>query len=174
MYAAIVRHKLIAIFTALNQGDYEPMLASLAPRFEYRFEGDSPLSGARTEHVSMRLWWTRLYRLFPGLAFEIRDVAVTGPPWNTRIHVLMDFVVPYEPDGPYRNVVMQFMRMRWGKVWHVHTLEDTERCARYLAWAHSAGTDEAHADAITDRPWPESGPFMAAGCRRSHTELPQT
>ncbi|MFP5391884.1 MAG: nuclear transport factor 2 family protein [Gammaproteobacteria bacterium] len=165
MYAAIVRHKLLKIFAALSRGESGPMVDSLAARFEYRFEGDSPIGGLRTEKESIRLWWARLYRLFPGLSFEVREVAVVGPPWNTRIHVLMDFVVPHTQAGadrPYRNVVMQFMRMRWGKVWHIHTLEDTERCARYLAWAHAQGRNEARAGAISDRPWPDPGPFMAA------------
>jgi ketosteroid isomerase-like protein len=160
MYAFIVEHKLRAVFAALSRGNATPMLDGLASSFEYRFEGDSPISGLRNSRASMALWWERLYRLFPGLQFEIREVAVLGPPWNTRIHVVMDFVVPHEPDGPYRNIVMQFMRMRWGKIHHIHTLEDTQRCSRYLAWSQSQGRSESHAAPITDLPWPGSGPFL--------------
>jgi ketosteroid isomerase-like protein len=161
MYASIVERKLRAIFASLNQGDCTPMLDGLAPDFAYRFEGDSPIGGLRTSRVTMQLWWERLYRLFPGFQFEVREVAVVGPPWNTRIHAVLGFVVPHAPDGPYRNIVMQFMRMRWGKVTYIHTLEDTQRCDRYLAWSTLANDrPESLAAPITDQPWPEQGPFL--------------
>ena len=162
MYAFIVERRLRAVFAAINRGDAEPMLAGLASSFEYRFEGDSPIGGLRNSSTSMRLWWERLFRLFPRLQFEVREVAVMGPPWNTRIHVVLGFIVPHQPDGPYRNIVMQFMRMRWGKVWHIHTLEDTQRCGRYLAWNAAQGSAEALAAPITDLPWPGPGPFLRA------------
>ena len=162
MYAHIVEARLRRVFAALNQGDTAPMLASLAPRFSYRFEGDSAIGGLRTGAASMQAWWQRLYRLFPGLQFEVEAVDVVGPPWNTRIHALLVFRVPHAEGGPYRNVVMQRMHMRWGRISHIHTLEDTQRCARYLAWRAAQGMAEAQAAPITDRPWPEAGPFMAA------------
>jgi ketosteroid isomerase-like protein len=162
MYAHIVESRLRRVFAALNQGDTAPMLASLAPRFSYRFEGDSPIGGLRTGTASMAAWWQRLYRLFPGLQFEVEAVDVIGPPWNTRIHVLLAFRVPHTEGGPYRNVVMQRMVMRWGRISHIHTLEDTQRCARYLAWRAAQGMAEAQAAPITDQPWPEAGPFMTA------------
>ncbi len=162
MYATIVERKLRRIFDSLNQGDAAPMLAGLAPQFSYRFEGDAPIAGLRTTRASMQLWWARLYRLFPCFQFVIREVAVLGPPWRTRIHVVMDFVVPHAPDGPYKNIVMQFMHMRWGKVTMIHTLEDTQRCGRYLAWRAAGGMAEALAAPITDAPWPQAGPFLRA------------
>lgn len=162
MYAYFVERKLRSIFAALSRGDAAPMLQGLASNFEYRFEGDSPIGGLRNSQASMALWWERLFRLFPGLQFTVREVAVVGPPWNTRIHAVLDFTVPHEPNGPYRNIVMQFMRMRWGKVWHIHTLEDTQRCGRYLAWSAAQGKSEALAEPITDLPWPGSGPFLRA------------
>ena len=161
MYARIVESRLRRVFAALNRGDAAPMLASLAPRFEYRFEGDSAIGGLRSGTASMAAWWQRLYRLFPGLQFEVEVVDVIGPPWHTRIHVLLAFRVPHAPDGPYRNVVMQRMVMRWGRITHIHTLEDTLRCARYLAWRAAQGVAEADAAPISDQPWPEAGPFMA-------------
>ena len=162
MYAHIVESRLRRVFAALNRGDTALMLASLAPRFTYRFEGDSAIGGLRSGAASMAAWWQRLYRLFPGLQFEVESVDVIGPPWNTRIHVLLAIRVPHAPAGPYRNVVMQRMRMRWGRIGHIHTLEDTQRCARYLAWRAAQGVAEAEAPPITDQPWPEAGPFMAA------------
>lgn len=164
MYARTVEQRLRRVFAALNQGDTAPMLGSLSPNFVYRFEGDSAIGGLRSGAASMAAWWARLYRLFPGLQFEVEAVDVVGPPWNTRIHVLLTFRVPHGSSaaGSYRNVVMQRMQMRWGRIHHVHTLEDTQRCARYLAWRAAQGVAEAQAAPITDQPWPEAGPFMAA------------
>jgi ketosteroid isomerase-like protein len=162
VYHWIVERKLRHVFAALGRGDTAPMLRSLAARFSYRFEGDSPIGGWRTTQDSMRAWWERMYRLFPGLRFEVREVTVTGWPWDTRIWTQLDFVKPL-PDGtPYRNVVMQRMRMRWGRIDEIHTLEDTQRCARFLAWKAGEGNAEALAAPISDAEWPPAGPFMRA------------
>jgi ketosteroid isomerase-like protein len=162
MYAWIVARKVRAVFASLSHGDAGPMLASLAGGFAYRFEGDSPIGGLRASQDSMRLWWERMYRLFPGLAFTVQDVAVSGWPWRTRIWTLLEFAKPL-PDGTrYTNVVMQRMEMRWGRITRVHTLEDTQRCARFLAWQAQQGKAEALAAPITDQPWPEPGPFRTA------------
>jgi hypothetical protein len=73
-----------------------------------------------------------MYRLFPGLSFEVQDVVVRGGPWHTRIFTQLEFVKPL-PDGTrYGNVVMQRMVMRWGRITEIQTLEDTQRCLRLL------------------------------------------
>jgi ketosteroid isomerase-like protein len=162
MYHAIVAHRVRSIFGSLSRGDPVPMLDSLAPRFVYRFEGDSAIGGVRTRRESMRLWWERMYRLFPGLNFVVRDVLVAGPPWNTRIATHLDFLTTL-PDGrAYRNVVMQVMRMRWGRITEIHTLEDTQRAARLLQWRAAQGLSEALAPAISDLKWPQTGPFVGS------------
>jgi ketosteroid isomerase-like protein len=163
MYHAIVERKLRRVFARLGAGDFQPMLDSLATRFTYRFEGDSPIGGVRSRRESMRLWWERMYRLFPGLSFEVRDVVVAGTPWHTRIFTLLEFLKPL-PDGTrYGNVVMQRMVMRWGRITEIHTLEDTQRCMRLLAWQAQHGKQEAAAEAISDLPWPPRGAFLSAG-----------
>ena len=160
MYHAIVAHKLRTVFAAISRGDAWPMIDSLAGRFVYRFEGDSPIGGVRSSRESMQLWWERMYRLFPGLSFVVRDVVVAGPPWNTRIHTHLDFLMPLPGGATYSNVVMQVMRMRWGRVTEIHTLEDTQRCMRLLQWQAAQGKAEALAAPITDVHWPQEGPFL--------------
>jgi hypothetical protein len=125
----------------------------------YRFEGDSPIGGVRDNRGSMQLWWERMYRLFPGLSFVVQDVVVRGGPWHTRIFTQLEFVKPL-PDGTrYRNVVMQRMVMRWGRITEIHTLEDTQRCMRLLAW--QAGRERRRPGrAISDVEWPPQGPFL--------------
>jgi ketosteroid isomerase-like protein len=103
-----------------------------------------------------------MYRLFPGLRFEVKDVVAGGGPWHLRIFTRIDFVKPM-PDGtPYVNVVMQRMVMRWGRITEVHTLEDTQRCARLLAWQAKGGKAEAEASPISDLQWPQGVPFLPA------------
>jgi ketosteroid isomerase-like protein len=160
MYHAIVERKLRSVFARLGAGDFRPMVDTLAHDFRYRFEGDSPIGGVRSSRESMRLWWERMYRLFPGLSFEVRDVVLSGPPWRTRIFTLLDFVKPL-PDGTrYTNVAMQRMVMRWGRITEIHTLEDTQRCMRLLEWQARNGKEEARAAAISDEQWPPRGPFL--------------
>ncbi|MEP6790976.1 MAG: nuclear transport factor 2 family protein [Ramlibacter sp.] len=163
MYHYVVARKLRAVFAAISRGDTRLMLDTLAERFTYRFEGDSAIGGVRNSRRSMQLWWERMYRLFPGFRLEVRDVLVAGPPWNTRIHTQLDFVMPMPAGGSYHNVVMQVMHMRWGRVTAVHTLEDTQRAARLLEWMAARGQGEAVATAISDTEWPQAGPFMGGG-----------
>lgn len=160
MYHFVVERKLRNVFARLNAGDFWPMVESLAEDFVYRFEGDSAIGGVRSSRESMQLWWERMYRLFPKLSFEVREVTVTGGPWRTRIWTELEFSKPM-PDGRvYRNVVMQRMTMRWGRITEVHTLEDTQRCARILQWLAQQGRAEALAAPISDVEWPQHGPFQ--------------
>ena len=160
MYHFLVERRLRSVFRRLGEGDYWPMIEALAGRFVYRFEGDSAIGGVRHSRQSMQLWWERMYRLFPGLSFEVQDVVVTGAPWHTRIYTTLEFNKPLPSGVAYRNVVMQRMVMRWGRITEVHTLEDTQRCARLLQWQARQGKAEALAAPISDREWPQSGPFM--------------
>jgi hypothetical protein len=55
------------------------------------------------------------------------------------------------PDGtPYENVMNQFMRLRWGRVTEIRTLEDTQKLERTLQSLAAAGVEEATAAPITD------------------------
>ena len=83
MYRSIVARKLRHVFARLGEGDFQPMLDSLAPGFWYRFEGDTPLGGVRRSRDEMRLWWERMYRLFPGLWFDVCQATRETDPLTT-------------------------------------------------------------------------------------------
>ena len=83
MYYAVVRRKLEQVFASLDKGDYEPLLAGLAPGFDHVFSGAHALGGTRHTKAGMRRWFERLRLLFPSLHFTIKHIAVSGPPWNT-------------------------------------------------------------------------------------------
>ena len=150
MYHLIVRAKVRGIFAAISRGDYEPMLASLAPTFRYRFYGDHALGGERHTVEAVRLWWERIFRMLPAPTFEVREVLVTGWPWDTRVATSVRVSAPLPGGAQYDNVVNQFIRMRWGRVTSVETLEDTQNLVRTLDHMAAHGHPEAHAAPITD------------------------
>ena len=152
MYRLIVAAKIRSLFAKLNAGDSEPMVGSLAPHFTYLFYGDHALGGKRTTHAAMRAWWGRLFRLMPDIRFEPLDVLVVGWPWSTRVATEVKARVTL-PDGTrYENIVHQFVRLRWGRVTEIRTLEDTQKLAHALRALAARGVEEAMAAPITDGP----------------------
>jgi len=57
-----------------------------------------------------------VFRLFPGVRFEVRDVIVAGWPWNTRVAVRLGIDATLADGSPYRNEAVQWIRLRWGKL----------------------------------------------------------
>jgi hypothetical protein len=68
-------------------------------------------------------WLRRFAALKPD--YVIRDVLVTGPPWNTRLAVRLSDRIGEN----YANEGMQYLRMRWGKVISDEVFIDTEKVA---------------------------------------------
>jgi ketosteroid isomerase-like protein len=154
IYRAIVRNQVRTLFNKANAGDWGAIVDGLAPTFSYRFVGDTPLGGTRTTDKAMRLWFERLYRLFPGSQFSPEKIVVEGPPWNTRImtYVKINGTVPTENKGTraYENEFMQCMVLKFGKITSVVTLEDTQRFVDIVPTLAAAGIADATAAPITD------------------------
>jgi ketosteroid isomerase-like protein len=150
MYKTIVAKQVRSIFEEINRGNYQAMIDGLAPQFEYRFLGDHPLSGRRTKAASMDEWWQRIFRLLPGGKFTLHQVVVQGHPLNTRIAVRSTISATLPSGELYLNDVMQFMRLRLGKLTHIETMEDTARFERYLATLDPATHPDAVAAPIND------------------------
>ena len=87
MYHAIVRGKLQRVFEALNEENYEPVLASLADRFEHVFYGNHALGGVRRSLDATRRWYDPLPRVLAKLKFTVDRIAVSGWPRNTVAYV---------------------------------------------------------------------------------------
>ena len=87
LYATIVQRKIKHTFREINQGNVQPMLDTLADPFVYVFHGTHALGGRRTSKDAMRLWWERVFRLLPGIRFDVQEVVINGWPWNTRVAV---------------------------------------------------------------------------------------
>ena len=150
MYKASIRALLRHSIKKLNDGDYSLMLKMADPDFELSFPGDHSWSTmfrpqvlGREPHATHRGIdeATAFAERFvgEGIQFELEDILVNGPPWNTRIAVRAHDYIP-GPDGAdvYANRALLFIEVRWGRLVRWETYEDTQRVA---AW------DEAVADA---------------------------
>lgn len=149
MYKAIVRRRISAGFDALSRGDCSVALEGLADDVHHVFAGDHPLGGERHSRVAVERWFERLLGLFE-LRFDIRRVAVSGPPWKILATVEWLGHVTPKAGEPYVNEGAHVIEIRRGRVVYFHAYEDSQKVAEACRHMASAGIAEAAADPITD------------------------
>jgi ketosteroid isomerase-like protein len=144
MYKASIRALLRHSIARLNRGDYSLMLKMASPDFELAFPGENswatmfrPQQLGRERHVTHRGIdeATAFANRFvgEGLQFEIEDILVNGPPWNTRIALRVRDFAPGQ-DGSadaYNNRAVLFIEVRWGRLIRWEDYEDTQRVATW-------------------------------------------
>lgn len=150
MYTYLVRQLVKRNFEALNQGEYESILKGISPSITHTFSGSHALGGTRHSVEGMRQWFKRLYVLSPKLEFEIKNIVVSGLPWDTTVAVeWVDSAKPAD-NSEYINEGVHIIKMRWGKVVYLHAYLDTQLtealCRRLTAY----GLAEASAPPIED------------------------
>ena len=150
MYHAIVRRRIRALFTAINQSDAEPVLASFARRFEHAFLGEHALGGARHTLAATRRWYERLYRLLPDIHFDLQQIEVSGPPWNTTVVVDWDETNSGTDRARTTNRGIHVAHLRWGRVSRLIICPDTIGLKATLDRLGAAGNREALAPPIVD------------------------
>jgi ketosteroid isomerase-like protein len=150
MYTFLIRKNVRQVFKSLSQGDYESVLKGISPSITHTFSGTHALGGTRHSIAAMRKWFQRLYRLSPELNFTIKNIAVSGFPWETTVAV--EWVDSAKPaDGSeYGNEGVHIIKMRWGKVVYLHAYLDTQRAALLCQRLADYGIAEAAAPAIED------------------------
>lgn len=146
MYKASIRALLRHSVKQLNAGDYSLLLRMAAPDVELSFPGEHSWSTmfrphvlGRDRHVTHRgvdeaaAFAERF--VAHGIQFEIEDILVNGPPWNTRIAVRVKDYVPGPRGAPdvYNNRALLFQEVRWGRIVRWETYEDTQRIAAWDA-----------------------------------------
>ena len=148
MYHMIVKKRVTSVFERLSKGDYEYTLSGVGTTIEHHFSGEHSLGGKRTSTRAMRLWFERLFRLFPNLQFEMHSIAASGGPWDTTVVVeWTDRATP--ADGKdYVNSGAHVIRMRWGKVVSIHAYLDTQVLIDTLNRMAANGIEEAKAPPI--------------------------
>ena len=146
MYKSTVRALLRRGIRRLNEGDYALMLKMAHPDLELAFPGDHSWSTmfrpqvlGRDRHVTHRgidevvAFADRF--VAEGIQFDVEDILVNGPPWNTRIAVRVRDYVP-GADGSadaYNNRAILFQEIRWGRLVRWETYEDTQRVVEWDA-----------------------------------------
>jgi len=150
LYHAIVRQKLVRVFDALGKGKTDGLLDGLTPDFEHRFAGDSSIGGVRHTREAMEQWFGRLYRLFPGIHFTLKTVAVSGPPWETTAVIEWHDQAKLPTGDQYDNDGVHVVRLRWGRLASLHAYPDTEVVAAATRRMTEQGIEEADASMIKD------------------------
>jgi ketosteroid isomerase-like protein len=150
MYAFWVRKMVKQSFESLNQGNYESVLKGISPSITHTFSGTHALGGTRHSVEAMRQWFQRLYILSPKLNFTIKNIAVSGFPWDTTIAV--EWVDSAKPaDGSeYVNEGVHIIKMHWGKVVYLHAYLDTQLTEALCQRLAIYGLKEAAAPPIED------------------------
>jgi ketosteroid isomerase-like protein len=151
MYKAMIRALFRRNVRQLNQGNYRPLLKMAAPDAELAFPGDNswaamfrPVERSHAQHTTHRgpaeLEAFAQRFVEHGLAIEVDDILVNGPPWRTRICAR---VTDGTPDWVYANRVCLFVEARWGRIHRWEDYLDTERVA---AWDRHLGIGAASAE----------------------------
>src|ERR1700754_2201270 len=89
MYRTIVARRVRSAWAHIDRRDPAFVIEQLAPGFEHSFAGDHAMGGTRRSRESLTAWFERVFRLFPAIRFEVRDVLVRGMPWDTRAVALV-------------------------------------------------------------------------------------
>jgi ketosteroid isomerase-like protein len=150
MYHMIVKRRIASVFAYLDKGDYEYALSSIGTTIEHHFAGNHCLGGRRTSVGAMRLrlWFERLFRLFPNLQFEIHSMAISGYSWDTTAVVeWTDRATPIDGKN-YVNSGVHVIRLRWGKVVSIHAYLDTQVLIDTFNQMAANGIEEAKAPPI--------------------------
>ncbi|CAA9443818.1 MAG: hypothetical protein AVDCRST_MAG01-01-3892 [uncultured Rubrobacteraceae bacterium] len=135
-------------FGRLSAGDHRTLLRACASDVEHTFAGEHALGGTRHSKEGLERWFGRLFRLFPGLDFEVKRVLVRGWPWRTV--AMVEWVDRARPaDGvPYVNEGAHVLRLSWGRVVGIHAYLDTQKVEVVCERLADAGIEEAAAPPI--------------------------
>jgi ketosteroid isomerase-like protein len=150
VYHAIVRRMVRRNFDRLSEGDYSTVLRGVSPDVHHVFAGRHPLAGERRSREAFRQWFERLFRLFPVLRFEVRDIVVKGGPWRTVAAVEWKAHVTPAVGPSYINEAAHIIHLRWGRAVYVHAYEDSQAVAEACRRMADSGVEEARAEPITD------------------------
>ena len=137
MYRWTVARVLRLAYRRSFAGQDGLMMMATAPDVAFSFPGTSSFAATLVGRESLRGWLARFTALSP--RFDIRDVVVSGPPWNMTAAVRFHDAI----GADYENEGVEWLRIRWGRVRSLEVFLDTERVS---SWERSAepGRELAH------------------------------
>jgi ketosteroid isomerase-like protein len=120
--------KLRRDVNALNDGDFEPVLANYAPDAVLRFnDGDHRWAGEHRGKAAVRRFLENF--VAAGIRGQISELHVGGPPWRMTLVARFDDHAN-DPSGReiYRNRTALVAHARWGRIVQQEDFyEDTKR-----------------------------------------------
>jgi ketosteroid isomerase-like protein len=150
MYASVVAGNVRSSWRQLNARDAKGLLAQFSPEFRYEFYGVHALGGVRHSQNAMKKFFERVFSVFPNAQFEVQHILVKGMPWDTTVVALVNIRATLANGQPYQNQISQTIRIKWGRIVEILTLEDTQKLVSALQTQLEAGILEAGAAPITD------------------------
>jgi ketosteroid isomerase-like protein len=146
MYHTLVRSIARRQFQAINRHDVEAIVKPWTDDTVFTMIGDHALGGTRRGQESGRKWFARLFRLFPDLRFEVREVTAAGWPWSTTTVAIEWTERATSPFGePYENQGVHEIRLVKGKVESTTIYLDTQKLQAALSRMAEQGLEEAAA-----------------------------
>jgi ketosteroid isomerase-like protein len=127
MYRWTVGQFLRLVYRRAFAGQDDLMMMAAAPDVTFCFPGSSSFAANLVGRESLREWLAGFTALNP--TFDIRDVVVSGPPWNTTVAVRFRDTI----GSDYQNEGVEWLRIRWGKVRSLEVFLDTERVSAWEA-----------------------------------------
>jgi ketosteroid isomerase-like protein len=119
--AAVVRF----LYRRTFAGDDSLMMRATAADVSFRFPGSSSFAASLEGRESLHAWLARFTAL--DTRFEIREVAVSGPPWNMTVAVRFHDAI----GSDYENEGVEWLHIRRGLVRSVEVFLDTERVSSW-------------------------------------------
>ena len=131
MHAWAVKKLTKRALRQLGDGDPAFLMSLMADDVEFRFPGQHPFAAdVRTKEASAE-WAMRFAHFRP--QFDIQDVVVTGPPWNTRAAIHFTDSIGEPGDAtPYVNEGVCWLTIRWGRVVSERVFLDTQAVAEFF------------------------------------------
>lgn len=136
LYAWAVRFMLRRNLGRLWAGDPTPLLATYADDVHFVFPGRSSWAADLRGRDEVERWLRRFVRV--GLQFEVHEILVAGPPWNTTVCLwFTDRLTAPEGDVVYANRGTILAKIAWGKVTYYEVNEDSQKVAEFDEWLAS-------------------------------------
>lgn len=148
MYHFVVKKIIIQGFRDLSTGNYEAVLKRFSPDVHLLFEGEHALGSNIQGIAPVRQWFQRVLRLFPGMQFKVKQVIVSGWPWDTIVTTRLQVDAKLNNGQLYQNSLVQIVQLRWGLVIDDYLLENTQKLVETLKTLSQLGIEEAIAPSI--------------------------
>lgn len=148
LYSYIVKKLIRQSFDHVNNHRWDELLKAVAPNVHQRVPGAHSLGGERHDKQTLRRWFERFGRVLPTVHLKVNNIWVKGWPWHTTVFAQWDGTAKLLNGDAYFNRGLHVFTLRWGKVYAIDELQDSQEVARGLATQAAAGLKEAVAEQI--------------------------